>query len=223
MLPSHLGARIVGSRNERILHEHMFCSRLTFVNHPARSPWSAHSLTPPRSRRYSMRMDYTQLFRNLREARGLTLEQLASAAQVHRNTVVNIESGRPVKFKTIALLMQQMGHAPDSPEMKSIALLWLEAVSGIPFSHAEPTTTAVKAIATFRGPARLAAQQLAQVAADAGLSPQQIELLIFAAQHPDVIGIIENVRDFAQGFSVDQKPDALLEAAEDPGSYGEPQ
>jgi len=47
-------------------------------------------------------MDYMQLFRSLREQRGLTLEQLAKLARLHRNTVVNIESGRPVKFKTIA-------------------------------------------------------------------------------------------------------------------------
>ncbi len=166
-------------------------------------------------------MDYTQLFRNLREARGFTLEQLATAAQVHRNTVVNIESGRPVKFKTIALLMQQLGHATDSSEMKSMALLWLEAVSGIPFSHTEPTTTAMKAIEGFRTPARHAAHRLDQVVADASLSPQQIELLIFAAQHPDVIGIIENVRDFAEGHGADQTSKPQLEAAEDPGSYGE--
>lgn len=168
-----------------------------------------------------MRMDYTQLFRNLREARGFTLEQLASAAQVHRNTVVNIESGRPVKFKTIALLMQQMGHTTDSAEMKSMALLWLEAVSGIPFTHTAATATAMKAIAAFRTPARDAAHRLEEVVADASLSPQQIELLIFAAQNPDVIGIIENVRDFADGYGADQTSKTQLEAAEDPGTYGE--
>ncbi len=169
-----------------------------------------------------MRMDYTQLFRNLREARGLTLEQLAAAAEVHRNTVVNIESGRPVKFKTIALLMQQMGHPLDSAEMKSIALLWLEAVSGIPFSHPESTTTAVHAIEQFRAPARLAAQRLHEAVTNAGLNPQQTESLIFATQHPDVLGIIQNVRDFAEGFGTAQPSKPLLEAAEDPGTYGEP-
>lgn len=169
-----------------------------------------------------MRMDYTQLFRSFREARGFTLEQLASAAQVHRNTVVNIESGRPVKFKTIALLMQRMGHATDSPEMKSMALLWLESVSGIPFSQSQVKTTALQAIEAFRTPARHAAHRLEQIVANAGLSPQQIELLIFAAQHPDVIGIIENVRDFAQGYGLDQAPKPQLEAAEDPDTYGTP-
>lgn len=165
-----------------------------------------------------MRMDYTQLFRSLREAKGLTLEQLASAADVHRNTVVNIESGRPVKFKTIAALMQKMGYSPGSAEMKSMALLWLEKVSGIPFSRAEPGTTAKKAIETFRTPARRSAHQLSEAVIAESLSPSQIELLLFAARHPQMLAIIESVRDFAQD-SADKK--AFLQAAEDPAPYGE--
>jgi len=89
-------------------------------------------------------MDYTQLFRKLREEKDLTLEQLAELAGMHRNTVVNIEAGRPVKFKTIAALMGQMGYGANSPELKSMALLWLESVSGIPFSRSETQAAARK-------------------------------------------------------------------------------
>jgi transcriptional regulator with XRE-family HTH domain len=167
-----------------------------------------------------MRMDYTQLFRSLREAKSLTLEQLASASAVHRNTVVNIEGGRPVKFKTIALLMQKMGYAPSSPEMKSMALLWLEKVSGIPFSRAEPGSTAKKTIETYRTPARQSAHQLCDAVIEESLSPAQIDVLLFAARHPEVMSIIESVRDFAQGFTPGKRGKAFLQAAEDPGPYG---
>src|SRR5690606_41157894 len=84
---------------------------------------------------YTQPMHYTQLFRNLREAKGLTLEALATRARCHRNTVINVESGRPVKFKTISRLVQKMGYAADSEDMKSVALLWLESASGIRFSQ----------------------------------------------------------------------------------------
>ena len=74
-------------------------------------------------------MHYTQLFRTLRESRGLSHEGLAKKAACHRNTVINVESGRPVKFKTVADLMAMMGYDRNSAELKSIALLWLESVS----------------------------------------------------------------------------------------------
>lgn len=172
-------------------------------------------------RDYSMRMDYMQMFRSLREGKSLTLEQLASSADVHRNTVVNIESGRPVKFKTIALLMERMGYNPGSPELQSMALLWLESVSGIPFSRTETGTAAKETIETFRTPARHAAHQLSDAVIDASLDPVQIELLMFAARHPEVIAIIESVRDFAQQFAAGNPGQTFLEAAEDPGTYGE--
>src|SRR5581483_6746854 len=63
------------------------------------------------------RMNYTRQFRQLREAKNLSREQLAALAGCHRNTVINIETGRPVKFSTIADLLQKMGHARESPEM----------------------------------------------------------------------------------------------------------
>lgn len=164
-------------------------------------------------------MDYRQLFRSLREARNLTLEQLAATAGVHRNTVVNIESGRPVKFKTIATLMQKMGYATTSTEMKSIALLWIESVSGIPLSHSKTGTSAKKAITTFRSPARHAARSLENAVLAASLSPKQIELLAFAARHPDVLAILESVRNLVADLPAATPRASFREAAEDPGNY----
>ncbi len=163
-------------------------------------------------------MDYTQLFRKLRETKGLTLEQLAELAAMHRNTVVNIEAGRPVKFKTIAALMQEMGYDASSPELKSMALLWLEAVSGIPFSRTEPQSTAKKLISGYRSSAKQAVQRLEKEVLAANLDAEQIGHLIFAARNPELLSLLENVRDLTTRFGA-RTPSVELKAAEDAGDY----
>jgi transcriptional regulator with XRE-family HTH domain len=160
-------------------------------------------------------MHYTQLFRNLREAKGLTLEALARLARRHRNTVINVESGRPVKFKTVAELMAKMGYSANSSEMKSMALLWLESVSGIPFSRPEVETSARKAVAAYRSTARQAARNLDGAIARAGLDASQIELLIFAVRHPETIAIIDGVRTLAAELSAEQDRSPQLKVAEE--------
>src|SRR3990172_7249498 len=60
--------------------------------------------------RHRSRMHYTQLFRQLREARELSIDALAGRAKCHRNTVINVEKGRGVKFDTLADLMAKMGY-----------------------------------------------------------------------------------------------------------------
>lgn len=168
-------------------------------------------------------MDYTQLFRGLREAKGITLEQLARLTRVHRNTIFNLESGRPVKFKTVARLMRKMGYADSSAEMKSLALLWLEAVSGLPFSRTDAEIAARKTIVGYRAGARASARSLSQAVADANLTPEQIGILTYAAEHPDVIAIIESVRDYAAAFATAQDNAALeLLAAEGEGNAYKP-
>jgi transcriptional regulator with XRE-family HTH domain len=159
-------------------------------------------------------MHYTQLFRRLREAKGLTLEELARQSRRHRNTVINVESGRPVKFKTIAELMVKMGYGTNSPETRSMALLWLEAITGIPFSQPDTEASARKAIAGYRATARDAGRQLDRAVVRAGLDSDQIALLAFAARHPEVLSILENVRALATEFAV--RDDETLKAAEDP-------
>lgn len=165
-------------------------------------------------------MDYTQLFRSLREGRGLTLEHLAKLARMHRNTIVNIESGRPVKFKTIATLMRHMGYPPTSQETKSMALLWVEAVSGIPFSRGDTEQAARKSIQSRRSPARQAAARLDAFIQAANLAPEQIQLLTFAAGQPEVLAIVGSIRDLLASSTAEKNP-PLLAAAEAPGTYGE--
>jgi len=160
-------------------------------------------------------MHYTELFRSLREARGLTLDQLAKQARRHRNTVVNVESGRPVKFKTIAGLMVRMGYGKQSGEMLSIGLLWLEAVSGIAFSQPKTQRRAQEAVARYRAPARAAALELEHVLGSGALNAEQIGLLLFAARRPEVLSIIASVRALAVDFS-QQRDDPELRAAEEP-------
>ena len=140
-------------------------------------------------------MNYTQLFRTLREAKGLTHDGLARLADCHRNTVINVESGRPVKFKTVAELMLKMGYDADSTEMKSVALLWLESISGINFTLDRNAAEARKKIAKYRATEREAAQILADAVISERLSVEQIRALLFAAGRPEVITILENLRD----------------------------
>jgi transcriptional regulator with XRE-family HTH domain len=140
-------------------------------------------------------MHYTQLFRSLREAKGLTIEGLAELADCHRNTVTNVESGRPVKFKTIADLMGKMGYTAASTETRSIALLWLEAVSGIPFSQPRTEAAALKSVAGYRRTLKDAARQLEAEAIRHSLPARQIDLLIYAIRHPEMLSLLENVRD----------------------------
>ncbi|MFH1498084.1 MAG: helix-turn-helix transcriptional regulator [Verrucomicrobiota bacterium] len=147
-------------------------------------------------------MHYTQLFRSLREAKGLTLEALAAQARCHRNTVINVESGRPVKFKTISRLVQKMGYAPDSADMKGIALLWLEAASGIRFSQPEVAAEAIADVRRHQAGMTAAAAELQAAALDAHLSREQIDLLIFALRQPDALAILGHVRALTTRLAV---------------------
>lgn len=160
-------------------------------------------------------MHYTQLFRGLREAKGLTLEGLADLAGCHRNTVTNVESGRPVKFKTIAELMGKMGYTEQSAEMKSLALLWLEAVSGIPFSQPRTTASAVKTVSSYRRSLRDSARRLESEVLKSGLSPARVDLLVFALRHPEMLSILEQIRDLVATSRADPADFPELKVAED--------
>ena len=140
-------------------------------------------------------MHYTQLFRTLRETKGLTHEGLARKAACHRNTVINVESGRPVKFKTIAELMSVMGYGQESAELKSIALLWLESVSGVNLTSEQSTEEARRKIARYRATEQEAAQMLASTVIAEHLSVDQIRALLFASGRPEIITILENIRN----------------------------
>lgn len=144
-------------------------------------------------------MHYTQFFRSLREKKQLSLEELARQAQCHRNTVINVESGRPVKFKTIAELMGTMGFAPQSAEMRTIGLLWAEAATGIALSRPEVRAAAQKAIDGHRAPARQAARRLEAALTEAGLEARQIDLLAYAARSPEMLAILDSVRALVEG------------------------
>lgn len=158
--------------------------------------WGALTARP--LRRYSRPMHYTQLFRNLREAKGLTLEALAKHARCHRNTVINVESGRPVKFKTISRLVQKMGYGADSDDLKSIALLWLESVSGINFSREDVRRTAAETLHRHETTVADAADQLREAALAANLTAEQVDLLAFAARQPELIAILGHIRSFGR-------------------------
>src|SRR5581483_2718433 len=162
------------------------------------------------------RMNYTRQFRQLREAKNLSREQLAALAGCHRNTVINIETGRPVKFSTVSELLKKMGYAGDSAEMKGMALLWLEAVSGLKFSAADAQKTGEQLRAVYRRSIRSSQDELLAVIMEQQLSREQIELLVFAARHPDVLEILRAVRDFSESSALASDPPGQeLKAAEE--------
>lgn len=139
-------------------------------------------------------MDYMRQFRQLREAKGLSREQLASRAGCHRNTVINIETGRPVKFRTIADLLGTMGYSEHSAEMKQVALLWLEATTGVKLSPGEAERTVSRLKTAYRRSVQTSQEALLRAVETAGLSREEIDLLTFAAQEPAVRAILQSVR-----------------------------
>jgi transcriptional regulator with XRE-family HTH domain len=159
-------------------------------------------------------MHYTQLFRQLRVARDLSHETLAQRAGCHRNTVINVERGRRVKIETLARLMDKMGYAADSEEFRALAILWLEAGTGVPFSRAETVAGARRQIATFRREAEQNSRQLAAAVVEAGLTADQIRLLVFAARQPDVMAILRVVQKVALAGAATE-PIPQLQVAED--------
>jgi len=139
-------------------------------------------------------MNYTQLFKNIRESKNLTHDALARLAGCHRNTVINVESGRQVKFRTIAELMSRMGYGLHSPETKSMALLWLEGVSGINLTHEQNISEAQERLAQYRASEKEAVELLGEAIMREHLTVQQIHTLYYAAQEPVIIGIVESIR-----------------------------
>ena len=157
-------------------------------------------------------MQYTQLFRRLREQKGLSHEALAKLARCHRNTIINVEGGRQVKFKTIAGLMGKMGYAAASPEMASLALLWLESVSGVDLADPSMLGPVRQKLASYDRPAGQAVQHLAEAVRRARLNEREIRLLAYAAQHPEMLAILDSIRDLVQSTAAEP---AALKVAED--------
>lgn len=160
-------------------------------------------------------MHYTLFFRQLREQKGLTHETVARLARCHRNTVVNVEAGRPVRFETLARLATKMGYASDSAEMASLALLWLEAVSGLDL--AEPSTLGQTRhkIATYSRSTNRAAAKLEETVRRAGLHEADIRLLTRVADRPELLSILRSICDLLPA-SADEEEDApQLRVAED--------
>jgi len=131
-------------------------------------------------------MGYSEQFRDYREGRGLTREQLAARAACHRNTVINVESGRPVRFATIVVLMQHLGYPKDSAEVKRLAQMWLEAVAGVRLGDEIATPSRRESTKTTGLAAELSGQRL---------SRGEVELLTFAARNRKVLNALRAIRD----------------------------
>lgn len=133
-------------------------------------------------------MIYTELFRQMRETKNLTHEQLARKAGCHRNTVINVESGRPVKFRTIAKLMKAL-HATEV-QLQSMALLWVEATSGLELRGNKEATEAVNKITEPEDKALAALRTAAKK-----LPIDEIIVLTWAAQNCGARQILKGLKD----------------------------
>lgn len=138
-------------------------------------------------------MGYPEQFQFFREARGLTREQLAARADCHRNTVINLESGRPVKFATIKHLMMRMGFAADSDEVRLLALLWLESVTGFPITADEASR--------LQGMRQSDFEDLHAELSRRRLGREDVELLTFAAGNRKVLSALRAIRDLAEDMA----------------------
>lgn len=140
-------------------------------------------------------MGYPEQFKAFREARGLSREALASLAKCHRNTVSNLESGRPVKFASVVRLMTQMGYSESSRETKLLALLWLEAVTGIRVTERE-STTLLRDIMDKNADALRALE--AEVRRRR-LDRAKLEALWFAAKHDKILESLRAIQELVVG------------------------
>lgn len=148
-------------------------------------------------------MSYSEQFKLFRESRGLSREGLASRAKCHRNTVNNVESGRPVKFETISQLMRAMDYGDGSPELKLLAVLWLEEVSGVRITVEEAQE--LKREVEKRRKSTPWLQRLNREVARRGLGEEEVELLSFAAKHRPILTALRAI----QGL-LTEKPSAPL-------------
>ncbi len=156
-------------------------------------------------------MQHARFFRKLREQRGLTLDALAALARRHRNTIINLENGRPVKFPTIALLMEKMGYTADSPEMAGMALLWVESISGVALSSSEKLRQTRRKISDYRRDPQRQTARLMETIRRSALGEREIRLLDFAAGEPAAMRILSAVHELRQAAESDT---TALKAAE---------
>ncbi len=147
-----------------------------------------------------MPMDYREFFRSLRKSRGFTHETLAEKAGCHRNTVLNVERKRPVKFRTVIELMTAMGFDRKSEEVRRMALLWLESVSGIGLTVEELRAEAKDIRFEYQQTVHRASDELNEALARRSLSEDQIRLLALAANNPEIIEIIRQIREFSKNL-----------------------
>ena len=139
-------------------------------------------------------MKYYRLFHRMREESGLSIDALATLAHCHRNTVLNVEKGRPVKFKTIANLMNKLGFAAHSPEMASMALLWIENMSGVALSSPPELKGTRQHLGELNARDEDACQQLLESIRSSGLIEEELKLLAAAAADRQVMQILASVQ-----------------------------
>lgn len=143
-------------------------------------------------------MTFPEYFRQLREESGQSYDSLANLAGIHRNTIINLEQNRSVKFKTVALLLQIMGHDENSEVTRRAALLWLEGVSGIHFSLKEVIREKKKMDRDYRKSKKSSIDILTTSISEKNLSEAEVGFLLATVENEELMNILKSAVAFAK-------------------------
>jgi transcriptional regulator with XRE-family HTH domain len=139
-------------------------------------------------------MHYSLLFRQLREKSKLSVVALAEKAGVNRNTVLNVESGRRVRVRTLAHLIAHLGDNITSAEANAVLLAWVEAESGVAITKASVTRAQDKIVKYSRSTAE-ATGELVEAIRTGRLKEADIRMLSLVATTPAVLSIVRSICD----------------------------
>ena len=93
-------------------------------------------------------------------------------------------------------------------------LLWLESVSEVNLTTDESAADARRAIASYQVAAQKASQMLAESVIANDLTVEQIQALLFASRRPQVLTLLESIRDLVGEATPTATHESALHVAE---------
>lgn len=138
-------------------------------------------------------MHYTSYFKTLREETDLTMDGLARKAGLHRNTIINIETGRSVKFQTIAKVLDVMGIKAGTVKYRIMAVLWASDVCKVDLSAANKDKALTKEMGRISSDEAKALSELGEAISNSDLSAPQIKALARVAKKQETLSAIMQI------------------------------
>ncbi|HKP92699.1 MAG TPA: helix-turn-helix transcriptional regulator [Chthoniobacterales bacterium] len=165
-------------------------------------------------------MNLGDYIKKLRVAADLTHDQLAKKADVHRNTVTNLESGQPIRFDNLRSILNALRLPPK--DWGRAAMLWVrEQVGRADFDRIAGADAARKLVIEEQAELSEAAKRLADRLSEVDQSVR--DELIKAADRPEIIECVRILNAFhdktlAEASSRSRDHRVLYEEIEQPGS-----